>query len=477
MPEKVSVTLEQMNFAKLFESQLSIPSYQRMYTWESSHVRDLLKDLFGRTSSYLMGTIILHERIDKNGGAIFDIVDGQQRLVTMTILCRELEVKMISLPLLKGCFSDSSVKIIRNTQHIVREFLAVKNSDEKMTLKDFLEKSPNEQNVPCLLFSVLKIKGDHALDQAYTFFDSFNSKGKSLTDFDLLKAHHLMFIPSHQETLATLHNYEWQSRDENHAQLFGSILRRIRMWAKNLARDNKQERPNYNEFCSVVEPGRNFTGEHLFNRYMQPAAFRSWRREGERIILSMDYPVFDPEALLPAEVTQTIEGGDSFFIYAKRYHKLYETLFINADTNRSTGITFVSKMALHIDNAYLRDAFRAVMLLYFDKFGDERLIAIAVCVESILSDLRWTSARLRIEAMLTIVNQKLIIPVMLNAVNSSHVFAQMLSTAKMAKSAEQDITGVKLSYYRRMQQFYKEDKSKILDKSILAIAEKYDRLK
>ena len=35
-----------------------------------------------------------------------------------------------------------------------------------------------------------------SIDLAYTFFSNQNSRGVELTDYDLLKAHHLRYIPS-----------------------------------------------------------------------------------------------------------------------------------------------------------------------------------------------------------------------------------------------------------------------------------------
>ena len=63
---------------------LRIPSYQRSYSWTESQVRDLLKDTAYLEKDYLMGTVILHchQEGDKT---YLDIVDSQQRLVTLCI--------------------------------------------------------------------------------------------------------------------------------------------------------------------------------------------------------------------------------------------------------------------------------------------------------------------------------------------------------------------------------------------------------
>src|SRR5208282_3590545 len=125
------------------------------------------------------------------------------------------------LPLLNGEFNADSARVIRNARKTIREFLAGKDDEKKAAFRERLL----AQDQACLRFTVLILSGANALDRAYTFFDSVNSKGKALSDFDLLKANHLMFIPPEQEALASKHNDEWLRRDEAHAHLFSTILR------------------------------------------------------------------------------------------------------------------------------------------------------------------------------------------------------------------------------------------------------------
>ena len=476
-----SPTLYTYSLRELFDQPLIIPEYQRSYSWQSNHVWDLLNDTFGRTSPYLMGTIILHETAvsSEESQMALNIVDGQQRLVTLTVILHVLSNKLerkpdIPLPLMDGQFSEGAAKVICNTRSVVDNFLNQKSKEELTTYYNHLLAEKDCFNSGRLEFSTLVLRDKNALDQAYTFFDSVNSKGKALTDYDLLKAHHLMFIPPQQEALATSHNDEWQSGDENHGHLFSTILRRLRMWGRGGNRDSKQERPDYNEFCSVVEPDHSFGGEHVFNRYMQPAAFRSWRRDGEKIVLSMDYPMHEGEALLPIEVTQTIEGGDAFFMYAKRYHRIYSTIFSPESKGSSTAIAFIQEMACHIDNTYLENAFRAAMLLTYDKFGEDRLIEIAVCTERIISARRWDPKNLRIEGALEHVRANNIIQILLHSVRSAHVVAQLYSATKMLPHCSpQDFAGVRRRYFESLYGFYVGARSKILDPRIGDLANFY----
>lgn len=471
-----NISLEGLTLAGLFAKQLSIPDYQRAYSWKSAHVSDLLNDTFGRATPYLMGTIILHGHQQT-----LDIVDGQQRLVTLTVLLHILTTNFkcqpeLELPLLNAKYSDGAAVAIRKTRDIITNFLRQKSEPEITAYYNLLTQRTDAGAKPGgpLIFSVLTLTGDNALDQAYTFFDSVNSKGKPLSDFDLLKAHHLMFIPPRQEALATSHNNRWQEADESHSLLFGSLLRRIRMWARGESRDSKQERPDYNEFCSVVEPDPAFGGEHALNRYMQPAAFRSWRRDGERVVLSMDYPMLEGEQLVPTEVTQTIEGGDAFFLYAKRYHHLYSQLFSHETPESSTAVVFVRKLAEHMTNTYLQNAFRAAMLLAFDKFGEDCLIDMSVYVERIISARRFAGTNLRIEGVFDHIRDSRIIPILLNSISTAHVTAQLHSTAKSLPHVSIDqLSGVRKAYYVSLKQFYQHNAPKIPGARPLALTSLY----
>lgn len=469
-------TLEVMPLAALFKNtKLTIPDYQRTYSWrDDTHVEVLLKDLRGCTKPYVMGTIVLHEDQDKH-----EIVDGQQRLVTLTILCKTVfpHLDEDELPLLRGKFSPYAAQLIRKAKDRIDIFYAGLAPKEKESLefllgfqrergtspRDGSSDNTEEAPLPSLLFDVLTLRGDGALDLAYTFFDSVNSKGKPLTDFDLLKAHHLMYIPDRDESLAVKHNKEWLRHDEKHAELFSELLRRIRMWARNMDRDSRDPWPDYEEFSTDIEPYENEAGEHFFSRYMQPAAFKSWRREGERIVLTMDIPIQkNAEFLLPAEITQTIEGGDAFFLYAKHYHKLYNGIFGNKRENCSSSVKFVHDLTISINDKYLRQAFKATMLLYIDKFGEHHLEEAAVCIERIISEWRWKSASVRVEGTLSHINNTGLVHLLLNAVSArsarEQLYKRALSVLRLPISEKIKGKPVVENYREKLKNFY-TDKS------------------
>lgn len=68
-----------------------IPKYQRGYAWDRQNVRDLFEDIreaIESSSNHYMGTVVLSE--GNPGGEHFYVVDGQQRLTTLTLLVSEI---------------------------------------------------------------------------------------------------------------------------------------------------------------------------------------------------------------------------------------------------------------------------------------------------------------------------------------------------------------------------------------------------
>lgn len=413
-----SIELKTTTLKDIFEKPLSLPPYQRAYEWKDNHVNALLDDTydaFTDKKTYILGTIILHQ--NKEGG--FEIVDGQQRLITLSILFKD-KLKENKDSLLYSVFDNlKSQYYIQNTNKIIDDYLKNKDRDNYL---DYLQSDK-------VKFSVLYIPTNQ-LSLAFTFFDSLNSKGMLLSDYDLLKAHHLMFIPENQENLARKHNDEWQSKDDKHNELFEKILRQIRVWSRGHGEEGGGERLVYNEFVSAIDEKDLDKDEHVLNRYMQPNVFRSWNRENDQIVLNMRYPSQNVEDLIPMEIPQTIEGGDAFFLYAKRYHKMYELLFGEpTGEKKSSAIHYADELSKAIRNDYLRNAYKAIILLYFDKFGEQKLIELATCVELLLSTFRFPKAGgqtfIRQSSVKQYVNKQEIIPVILNSSYHSHALSQL----------------------------------------------------
>lgn len=64
-----------------------IPPYQREYSWHKAHWEDLFEDLVEADGAHFLGTIItLDQTTDTLEGNVLHVIDGQQRLTTLTLL-------------------------------------------------------------------------------------------------------------------------------------------------------------------------------------------------------------------------------------------------------------------------------------------------------------------------------------------------------------------------------------------------------
>jgi hypothetical protein len=84
--------------ALLREGRLNVPFNQRSYAWREKHVRNLFQDLDeeiegGDGGEYFLGTLVLIQK----GNETPTIVDGQQRLATISILLARIRDKLAKL--------------------------------------------------------------------------------------------------------------------------------------------------------------------------------------------------------------------------------------------------------------------------------------------------------------------------------------------------------------------------------------------
>ena len=104
------------------DMRLEIPYFQRPYVWGERNWEDLFENLIDEKQSHFLGSIIL-KRIHTVSGQIerFSVIDGQQRLTTLTIL-------------LKACydnldFSELPEEIVSETNTKLRMMLYYKENE------------------------------------------------------------------------------------------------------------------------------------------------------------------------------------------------------------------------------------------------------------------------------------------------------------------------------------------------------------
>jgi len=78
---------QKTDIAKIFSNTKIIhrvPNYQRPYSWRDDQINNLWEDLYDSESEYFLGTFVFNNEY-LNLRNIKEVVDGQQRLLTLTI--------------------------------------------------------------------------------------------------------------------------------------------------------------------------------------------------------------------------------------------------------------------------------------------------------------------------------------------------------------------------------------------------------
>ena len=113
---------------QLLALDLNVPDYQRPYKWDVQNINELLSDienaindrsLYGDAFKYRIGTIILHKRDND----VLDIVDGQQRVISLLLLKQFLSPSF-SCSLMNQTFDNKETqKNIHDNYMFIRDLL------------------------------------------------------------------------------------------------------------------------------------------------------------------------------------------------------------------------------------------------------------------------------------------------------------------------------------------------------------------
>lgn len=215
------------NIAEIWQDDYVVPLYQRNYAWQESQIQQLLQDIYDNSktqdSNYFIGSLVVLQRPD----GVYEIIDGQQRLTTLHIICKTLNI--LDAPHLsydsrpevedffKGLFASASNKEyseeckkrdIRKIYRLVEAIDIVESTDihthpgfpddkticlssmddyEKQQFKEYLN------NNVIIVRTILPSDTDVA-----AYFEIMNNRGEQLQEHEIIKALMMKELDSNQ---------------------------------------------------------------------------------------------------------------------------------------------------------------------------------------------------------------------------------------------------------------------------------------
>ncbi|GAA8590615.1 DUF262 and DUF1524 domain-containing protein [Helicobacter pylori] len=243
-------------------NQFVIPIYQRVYSWKKEQCEQLWDDIIkiggnDKMNGHFIGSI-LYVLDGNTPSSPLLIIDGQQRLTTITLLLIALrnhssdEVKILEKFSCKEIENRYLINSNKNGDKKFRLILSKSDKDTLLSLIDKNKRKPSEPSVKIVenfkLFEkwisentdkletifkgleklmIVYIALDKEKDDPQLIFESMNSKGIELTQTDLIRNYIIMETET-EEKQKDFYNGYWRAMEENFKQnetLFNRFVR------------------------------------------------------------------------------------------------------------------------------------------------------------------------------------------------------------------------------------------------------------
>lgn len=219
--------------------QFLIPVYQRYYSWDIEQCRRLWNDIVDmqkrNKAGHFVGSIVnIAEQAMPTGVQKYMIIDGQQRMTTLTLLLLALRDYAIQHP------EDTTINSRRIDNMLLKNEYEVGDERYKLLLtetdRDILIRLVESKPIPdgtksrlidnYIFFSgkiadrdlqpaeiyesigklqIVNITLDRTMDDAQAIFESLNSTGKELSESDLIRNYVLMGLEPSEQTYVYEH--------------------------------------------------------------------------------------------------------------------------------------------------------------------------------------------------------------------------------------------------------------------------------
>ncbi|GAA7694009.1 DUF262 and DUF1524 domain-containing protein [Helicobacter pylori] len=247
------------------EKQFVIPVYQRLYSWEKEQCKQLWDDIIktggnDQIEGHFIGSIVfVHDGIYTTSHNELLIIDGQQRLTTITLLFIALRDHLSDEDEFLEKFSHQKIQnryLINSDEKGDKRFKLILSESDKDTLLFLIDRSKRKPSEPSLkimenfkLFEewirkntdkletifkgldklmVVEISLERGKDNPQLIFESMNSTGKDLTQTDLIRNYILMGLEPEEQKI--FYEEYWRAMEEGFEQsereeLFNKFVR------------------------------------------------------------------------------------------------------------------------------------------------------------------------------------------------------------------------------------------------------------
>lgn len=232
-------------------NQFVIPIYQRLYSWGKEQCKQLWDDIIkiggnDKMNGHFIGSI-LYVRVDATHSSPLLIIDGQQRLTTITLLFIALRNHLNDEDEFLEKFSHQKIQnryLINSDEKGDKKFKLILSEPDRDTLLSLIDENKRKPSEPSLkivenfkLFEkwirkntdkletifkgleklmIVWIALEKGKDDPQLIFESMNSKGIELTQADLIRNYIIMETEDGKQE--DFYNQYWRAMEEDFKQ-------------------------------------------------------------------------------------------------------------------------------------------------------------------------------------------------------------------------------------------------------------------
>lgn len=367
-----------------------IPAYQRPYKWTLKNVNELFQDVCSHQDkpAYRLGSVVFHQNSDLKTGTQLDVVDGQQRTITLVLaVWAVIDARLAGLDRqdLKDALKHLKPAIERfmQRQRFASEVSQFNLHQNYQEINRLVSRRDNftEAHIDFLLHKcqvVVFLLND--VSEAFQFFDSQNARGRDLEPHDLLKAFHLREFAGHEQQLKALTVAHWESLlSDDLANLFATYLYRVRQWAKgksaryfgksqtDLFKGVNLDKVGHFPYVESLRIAHHFVDDYN-SQYQR-------KIDGQKMVF-------------PFHLDQMIINGRRFFELAEHYQQQVSEIvacehgkepmviagvLLSGRAQEIIKTLNVYEKRTRTGDRYIRAMFDCALIFYIDKFGGQQL--------------------------------------------------------------------------------------------------------
>ena len=367
---------------------LAIHKSQRPYIWDTDKVKRLIEDLEefndrcntkGLTDlPYYMGTIVMFKNTE--GKNQLEIIDGQQRITTLLLFDyiankANAVIKCKPESVVLEFNSNISIQNIRKIKDLLEEEdISLRLSFLKDVIKDRL------------VFTLVVVTDE---DEAFTYFDTQNNRGKKPGIDVVLKAVHLRAIPGNEE-LQKICAEKWETVERyffhgilipgHHDSFLYPLLKHI-LWRSRTWKFSNASFSNESKIENIFSRNLSLANDNTITFYDGTKAIS----DGLGIVdgdITETLKMIDSDMVryLPFQLRQPLTKGLTFFIFLEKYALCYKQLFSEENAGCTEQIKefklFYNKI-YSAQSQYMKQYYTLCMMMYYDKFEETRLLDFA----------------------------------------------------------------------------------------------------